>query len=131
MIPKFKQQDTRLTNLENSTPKLISATINTTYLYSSDTQVFAVQIGKIVFVDLYTVAFINNTMSNHTNLITGLPKAKSEQVFTLNSGYGSNGTTVRCIITTAGTIQNHYDYPAQYGNASDKQYGGFVMYEAQ
>ena len=106
----------------------ITLTINVDYVYSSDLDYLCIKIGKLVFLNIRTIAFIQN-LDHGDLLLTGLPKPSRTPIFYLYGGNASKGETVRCILTGEGKLQTHYGGTTSVGDSGNKQFGGTLIYE--
>lgn len=118
-------------NLEELMPLLPVAslmTVNEEYVYTSDLSYIVVRIGKIVILNIRTIAF-KSEAAHGAVLITGLPPAKNGVIFYLYGGHAAAGTSVRVALQENGTINIHYSSIPQYGDSPNKQYSGTLIYE--
>lgn len=112
--------------LEQST---IQLTFNEEYVYLTDLGYSCFKIGRLVFLDIYCIAF-KKEVPNYTWLISGLPKINTYPTFYLNGGVTASGTTARCSITPEGRVQTHWGSPTSYGDSANKQYYGTIIYKS-
>lgn len=124
----LNQMQTNIENAMNNAIQPIQVSIDTNYVYSSDTQISCFKIGKMVILNIHIIAF-KTAMDNFVQFIFGLPKPKQYTFLYLYGGNGAEGSTARCGLTENGSIQTHWGSPAHYGDSANKQYGGVVIYE--
>ena len=107
----------------------INLTFNEDYIYSTDRQYTCLKIGKVVILNIHTIAFSQET-PNDTYIIYGLPKPKENIVFALLGNNSAQGGTTRCVLLkSTGNIRIHYGAPGYYGASSTRQYNGILIYE--
>ena len=112
----------------NNAIQPISLTIDTNYVYSSDWNYSCFKIGKMVILNIHSIAFISE-MDNYVQFIYGLPKPVNYKTFYLMGGNGASGSTARCGLREDGSIQTHWGSPTQFGDSANKQYEGTIVYE--
>lgn len=106
----------------------IPISVNTDYVYYNDMQYTCVKIGKLVILNIQTVAFTQE-IPNYQEIIYGLPKPINAIVFYLFGGNVANGNTVRLGLNPNGNIQTHWSPAILYGDSANKQYGGILIYK--
>jgi len=109
-------------------PVTLPMGVNEEYVYTSDLSYTVVRIGKIVIVNIRTIAF-KSVVPHSSMVIHGLPPAKNSAIFYLYGGNTAKGDTVRLALTTDGDINIHYGSNAYFGVSADAQYGGTIVYE--
>lgn len=107
----------------------INFTIDTNHVYSSDLSYSCLKIGKMVILNIHSMAFVK-LLDNFVKFIFGLPKPVSYKIFYLIGGNGAEGSVARCGLCEDGSIQTHWGSPAHYGDSANKQYEGIVVYES-
>ena len=105
----------------------ITLTKNTNYIYSTDFLVHCYKIGKLVIIEFCAIAFISPPSTGET-IISGVPAPISSTTFSLFGNNQAQGTTTRLKILS-NEIKIHYGAPMFYGDSSNKQYGGVVIYK--
>ena len=105
----------------------ITLTKNTNYIYSTDFLVHCYKIGKLVIIEFCAIAFISPPPTGET-IISGVPAPISSTTFSLFGNNQAQGTTTRLKISS-NEIKIHYGAPMFYGDSSNKQYGGVVIYK--
>lgn len=105
----------------------ITLTFNEEYVYSTDREYYCLKIGKVIFLNIRTIAF-KKGFEKTTQFISGLPKPRAYLIFYLHGGMEASGTALRCGITAEGTICNHYSSPTGVGDSANRQYGGTLIY---
>lgn len=107
----------------------IPINFNTDYIYLSDLQYICVKIGKLVILNIHTIAF-KQLIPNSQSLITGLPCTLGNNIiFYLFGGNGASGQTLRLALIENGNIQTHWAPDVVYGDSSNKQYSGILIYK--
>lgn len=109
-------------------PKTLLMTVNEEYVYTSDLSYMVVRIGKIVIVNIRTIGF-KSAVPHGGKIIYGLPPIKTNEIFYLYGGGTAKGDTTRVALTTDGNVNVHYGSNAHYGNSSNAQYSGTLIYE--
>ena len=109
--------------------KSIELTIDTNYVYSSDFSYSCLKIGKLVILNIHSMAF-TCLLDTYVKFIYGLPKPVSYKIFYLLGGNGAEGSVARCGLCDDGSIQTHWGSPSNYGDSANKQYEGIVVYES-
>lgn len=109
-------------------PVLLPMSVNEEYVYTTDLSYFVVRMGKIVILNIRTLGF-KSVVPHGSVIIYGLPPAKNGVIFYLYGGNAAKGDTTRVYIGTNGEVNVHYGSNAYYGNSSDSQYGGTLIYE--
>lgn len=117
MIPKCKEIK-EIRNVE----------IITNYVYDSDFAYSCFKFGKLVVLNIYTIAF-KKPIDTGIVFMTGLPKPTNYVIFYMQGGNDATGYTARCGITTEGGMSMHYSTPIQYGDSSNKQYSCTLVYK--
>lgn len=109
--------------------KTISLNFNSDYVYSTDLEYMCVKIGKLVILNIRTIAF-KQAVPNYQIFITDLPKPiNGYSIFYLYGGSSSACKMCRCALTSTGNIQIHWGSPSEFGNSSNAQYGGTIIYK--
>ena len=116
----------KLSDILNTESRIL--TFNEEYVYSTDLEYYCLKIGKVVFLNIRTIAFKKGFEETGTQFISGLPKPSAYLVFYLYGGMEASGTALRCAITPEGIIVNHYSSPTSVGNSASRQYGGTLIY---
>ena len=107
--------------------KTILLSFNSEYVYSTDLEYMCVKIGKLVILNIRTIAF-KQSVPNSKIFITGLPKPiTGYNIFYLYCGFLCDAC--RCALTSNGDIQIHWGSPTEFGDSSNKQYGGTIIYK--
>lgn len=108
----------------------ISLNINTEYVYSSDLNVTCFQIGNYVFLDMNVIAF-NQEVPHLGVIMTGLPIPKKSEHCYIYGGMGSTTTreASRLLLDTNGELMLWHSIVANYGESSNRQYSGILVYE--
>ena len=109
-------------------PVLLPMTVNEEYVYTTDLSYIVVRIGKIAILDIRTIGF-KSVVPHGGKIIYGLPPAKNGAMFYLYGANVAKGDTVRAFISESGEVNIHYGSNTYYGNSSDTQYGGTIIYE--
>ena len=113
---------------ENKILKENAIYINDDVTYSQELGINCITIGNYVLLDIKIIAF-KREPSNYEILLYGLPPAKNYTIFGLFGLISATGDSCRLAITQDGKLQTHWGNPHQYGDAANKQYSGFVIYE--
>ena len=98
------------------------------YVYTTDLSYFVIRIGKIVILNIRTLAF-KSIVPHGSVIIYGLPPAKNGVIFYLYGGNGAKGDATRVYIGENGSVNIHYGSNTYYGNSPDMQYSGTLIYE--
>lgn len=106
----------------------ILLSVNTDYVYLNDLQYICFKIGKLVILNIQTLAF-KKEIPNYQEIIYGLPKPINSIAFCLYGGNAASGNTVRLAINTNGNIQTHWSPTVLYGDSANTQYGGIFIYK--
>ena len=109
-------------------PKTLLMTVNEEYVYTSNLSYMVVRIGKIVIVNIRTIGF-KSAVPHGGKIIYGLPPIKTNEIFYLYGGGTAKGDTTRVALTTDGNVNVHYGSNAHYGDSSNAQYSGTLIYE--
>ena len=109
-------------------PKMLPMTVNEEYVYNTDLSYIVVLIGKIAILNIRTIGF-KSVVPHGGKIIYGLPPAKNGVIFHLYGGNAAKGDTIRLYIDESGEANSHYGSNAYYGNSSNDQYGGTLIYE--
>jgi hypothetical protein len=111
-------------------PQTIYPSFNWDYIYSTDLQYTCCKIGKMVFLNIYTMGF-HVSPENGTTIISNLPPTANNAYigFYFEGGIGDGAYSCRCLVTPGGTIQIHWGSPTQIGDSANKQYRCYLMYE--
>lgn len=111
-------------------PKQLYLTFNNDYVYSTDLEYICFKIGKIVILNIRTIAF-KTALSHESVILRGLPIPKNYSIFYLYGGQNSLGATasVRCAVNTYGDVAAHYSGTDLVGESANKQFSGIVIYE--
>ena len=116
----------KLSDILNTESRIL--TFNEEYVYSTDLEYYCLKIGKVVFLNIRTIAFKKGFEKTGTQFISGLPKPSTYLIFYLYGGAEASGTALRCAITPEGTIVNHYSIALGVGDSANRQYGGTLIY---
>lgn len=111
--------------------KTISLYVNEDYVYLGDLQYMCVKIGKLVILNIRTLAF-KQEIPNYQEIIYGLPRPSEYTIVYLYGGNGASGHTMRLGISdngTSGIIQTHWSPTPIYGDSANNQYGGTIIYK--
>lgn len=130
VTPSIKVDGNEIYNLKLQTPQKITLSFNTTYVYETDLDYTCFRLGKLVFLFINTLAFRVGTTAdfpNYSNIVSGLPRPAQTKIFYLQSS--GNFNRFRANVTTAGNVQRHWSSDPSYGDSSNKQYSGFIVYE--
>lgn len=112
-------------------PRKIRLTFNHDYVYTTDLQYDCFKIGKMVFLNIYTIAF-SKAIPSLTDFIYGLPKPTEYIIFALHGHMTAQGDGLRCgLDNSTGNIKTHYDGPEYYGSTTGTQYSCVLIYEAK
>ena len=109
----------------------ISLYVNEDYVYLSDLQYMCVKIGKLVILNIRTLAF-KQEIPNYQEIIYGLPKPSEYTIVYLYGGNGASGATMRLGISdngNSGVIKTHWSPSPIYGDSANNQYGGTIIYK--
>lgn len=109
-------------------PKTLLMAVNEEYVYTTDLSYMVVRIGKIAILNIRTIGF-KSAVPHGGKIIYGLPPIKNNEIFYLYGGFTAKGDTMRVALTTDGNVNVHYGSNAYYGNSSNAQYGGTLIYE--
>lgn len=110
----------------------IQLTFNDNYVYSSDRQYNCFRIGRMVFLQIYHMAF--KSIPEHGEyIIYGLPKpVNGSNIFYLYGGNLAKGDTCRCYQSwDTGDILVYYGSPSHAGDSANNQYAGILIYETR
>ena len=107
--------------------KNINLTINTDYVYSTDWDYACIKIGNVVFLSINTIAFKVGNIPNFGVILSNLPKPSTSHVFWLAPRH-ANIEDFRVAINPNGQLLRHYAVDPEYGNSSDNQYHGSIIY---
>lgn len=110
----------------------IQLTFNDNYVYSSDRQYNCFRIGKMVFLQIYHMAF-KSSPEHGEYIIYGLPKpVNGSNIFCLYGGNLAKGDTCRCYQSwDTGDILVYYGSPSHTGDSANNQYAGILIYETR
>ena len=110
----------------NFTPRYYTLSVNDTYVYSNDFDYSCVRIGKIVILNINTIAF-KSDIPNYTWFISGLPTPSTYKIgYLIPSWPGYN--RVRFGISN-NTLQTHWSATINLVNDSaNNQYTGTIIY---
>ena len=75
----IEANDKKLSDILNQESRIL--TFNEEYVYSSDLQSDCFKIGKMVFLNIHTIAFKKGFEESGTQFISGLPKASTGKFF--------------------------------------------------
>lgn len=89
---------------------------------------YCYKIGKIVFVNISTISFIDTPKVNDTDWIIKLPPPEKTLCGYLIGGRDAKGHTWRYALKQDGYMVCHYTEALLYGNVSNTQYCGFLIY---
>lgn len=113
----------------------IPINFNMDYIYSSDLDYICVKIGKLVILNIHTIAFKQEVPTNGQMLINQLPihnKGNAGIIFYLyGGGINASGKTLRLALTQYGNIQTHWSSDIIYGDSANTQYSGILIYKAK
>lgn len=107
--------------------KNINLTINTDYVYSTDLDYNCMKIGNVVFLSINTIAFKVGDIPNAGVLLSNLPKPSKGHVFYLAPRH-ANIENFRVSINQNGQLVKHYSVNPEYGDSSNNQYNGSIIY---
>lgn len=109
-------------------PVSINLTFNEDYVYNTDLEYYCLKIGKVVFLNIRTIAFKQSPAESGTQLISGLPKPNNYSIFYLHGGNNASSSSVRCSVNIEGNIVTHYTNISYVGDSSNSQYDGTLIY---
>lgn len=116
-------------NALNDIAKPITLNFNEEYVYSTDLSYICFKIGKMVFVNINTIAF-KTTIPNEALIVSGLPIAKTPYLtYPIQGARGATDDSARVLMNTLGELHIHYGSPSQYGDSANKQYTCTFFYE--
>lgn len=107
--------------------KNINLTINTDYVYSTDWDYTCIKIGNVVFLSINTIAFKVGNIPNFSVLLSNLPKPSTSHIFYLAPRH-ANIEDFRASINQNGQLLKHYTADPEYGDSTNKQYHGSIIY---
>lgn len=115
-------------NALNDIAKPITLNFNEEYVYSTDLSYECFKIGKMVFVNISSIAF-KSEIPNTAVIISGLPLAVKPYItYQIIGGRGATDDCARVIMNTLGELRIHYGSPSKYGDSANKQYTCTFMY---
>lgn len=130
VTPSIKVDGNEIYNLKLQTPQKITLSFNTTYVYETDLDYTCFRLGKLVFLFINTLAFRVGAIAdfpNYSIIISGLPRPAQTKIFYLQPS--GNFNRFRADVTSVGNMQRHWSADPSYGDSSNKQYSGFIVYE--
>ena len=99
------------------------------YVYSKSLSYVCFNIGKLVCVNINTIAF-KTAVPNGTIIVSGLPKPKIvDMIYPIQGARGAANDSARVLMNSFGELKIHYGSPSQYGNSANKQYTCTFFYE--
>ena len=119
-----------LLDIEALLLKQIEPAFNNDYVYSTDRDYVCFKMGKMVILNINSIAF-SQAITSSIDVITGLPAPSKDIIFFMHGGREAKGTASRFLLKTSGVIRLHYDTPPSSGDASNIQYGCTLIYEAK
>lgn len=129
--PSVNAVNNKFNTFINDNIEFKNLTFSDEYVYSSESDLNYVcfKIGKLVCVNINTIAF-KTSIPNEALIISGLPIAKIPYLtFPILGARGAETNSARVIMNELGELHIHYGSPSQYGDSANKQYTCTFFYE--
>lgn len=128
--PSIRAVNDKFNTFINNSIEFKNLTFSDEYVYSSDLSYICFKIGKLVCVNINTIAF-KTSVPNAGLIISGLPIAKTPYLtYPIQGALGAENDSARVIMNALGELHIHYGSPSQYGDSANKQYTCTFFYEA-
>lgn len=127
--PSINAVNNKFNTFINDNIEFKNLTFSDEYVYSSDLNYICFKIGKLVYVNINTIAF-KTSIPNEALIISGLPMPKiADATYPIQGARGAETDSARVLMNTFGELKIHYGSPSQYGDSANKQYTCTFFYE--